>query len=170
MDASEAPFGPTGPAWLYASQTQQHAQPSEAMEPLPMEEMTAEKSQVQSGETLQDSKERVASRWLALKGLFEEASPEMPAISRGKSRGEETPLVALFSLAGGVGKTSLVATLGRALSLLGERVVLTDTTSSGLLPYYFGERESCPGEVRSILPPAGSQGAPISLASATPLG
>jgi len=163
MDASEAGSGPTGPAWLYTSQTQAHAQPSEAMEQLPMMEMTGEKTQAPGRETLQDSKERVASRWFALKGLFEEAAPEMPAMQRAKSRGEETPLLALFSLAGGVGKTSLAATLGRSLSLLGERVVLMDATLSGLLPYYFGEREVRPGEVRNVLPREGSQGAPISL-------
>ena len=62
-----------------------------------------------------------------------------------------TPVLAVFSLAGGVGKTSLVATLGRALSSLGEKVLLADTTSHGLLPYYFGAnnvhttiKTSCP--------------------------
>jgi cellulose synthase operon protein YhjQ len=98
-----------------------------------------------------------------LKGLFEDAAPEMPAMQRTRPRDEQAPLLALFSLAGGVGKTSLAATLGRALSLQGERVVLTDTTSSGLLPFYFGEREVRSGEVRSFQPPEGSQGAPISL-------
>jgi cellulose biosynthesis protein BcsQ len=39
--------------------------------------------------------------------------------------------MAVFSLAGGVGKTSLVATLGRALSARGERVLLVDTAAYG---------------------------------------
>ena len=64
-----------------------------------------------------------------------------------------TPVLAVFSLAGGVGKTSLVATLGRALSAQGEKVVLTDTTAHGLLPIYFGARELRPGVVRSFPPP-----------------
>jgi cellulose synthase operon protein YhjQ len=74
-----------------------------------------------------------------------------------------TPALAVFSLAGGVGKTSIVATLGRALSSMGERVLLTDTTSYGLLPFYFGAREVRPGVVRTFSPPAGSADAPISL-------
>jgi cellulose synthase operon protein YhjQ len=98
-----------------------------------------------------------------MKGLFEEAAPEMPAMLRAKPSDGQAQLLALFSLAGGVGKTSLAATLGRALSLQGERVVLTDTTSSGLLPYYFGERKVRPGEVRTFLPPEGSSGTAISL-------
>ena len=71
----------------------------------------------------------------------------------------------MFSLAGGVGKTSIVATLGRALSSLGEKVLLADTTSHGLLPYYFGASELRPGVVRTFSPPSGSTDAPIYLVS-----
>ncbi len=74
-------------------------------------------------------------------------------------------MLAVFSLAGGVGKTSLVATLGRALSWLGEKVLLTDTTSHGLLPFYFGASELRPGVVRTFSPPSGSTDAPIHLVS-----
>jgi cellulose synthase operon protein YhjQ len=62
-----------------------------------------------------------------------------------------------------VGKTSLVATLGRALSSLGEQVLLADTTSHGLLPFYFGASELIPGVVRNFSPPPGSKDAPIHL-------
>jgi cellulose synthase operon protein YhjQ len=64
-----------------------------------------------------------------------------------------------------VGKTSLAATLGRALSSQGEKVVLTDTTSHGLLPFYFGARELRPGVVRMFSPPPGRTDAPIALVS-----
>lgn len=161
-NGAEAESGVTGPAWLYASQTPPQTQLPEAIEQLPMEEMGGVKGEAPGGETLQDSRERVAARWFALKGVFEEAAL-LPAMRPSRPGNGQTPLLALFSLAGGVGKTSLAATLGRALSLQGERVVLTDTTSSGLLPFYFGERELRPGEVRSFLPPAGSSGAAISL-------
>ncbi len=67
--------------------------------------------------------------------------------------------------AGGVGKTSLVATLGRSLSSLGEKVLLTDTTSHGLLPFYFGASELRQGTVRTFSPPSGSTDAPIYLVS-----
>jgi cellulose synthase operon protein YhjQ len=115
-------------------------------------------------ETLQQSRERVASRWFALRGLFDqethEPAPEIPA-----SRSGEVPVLAVFSLAGGVGKTSLVATLGRALSSTGEKVLLTDTTSHGLLPFYFGASELKPGVVRTFAPPMGSADAPVHLLS-----
>ena len=67
-------------------------------------------------------------------------------------------MLAVFSLAGGVGKTSLVATLGRALSAGTESVLLVDTTSHGLLPFYFGASELKPGIVRRFSPPSGSPG------------
>lgn len=73
------------------------------------------------------------------------------------------PLLAVFSLAGGVGKTRLVATLGRALSSQGEKVLLIDTTSHGLFPFYFGERELRPGVVHAFPPLVESTGEPISL-------
>ncbi len=74
-----------------------------------------------------------------------------------------TPLLAVFSLAGGVGKTSLVATLGRALAAQGEKVVLADTTSHGLLPIYFGANEIRPGVVRSFPPRANNDDQPVSV-------
>jgi cellulose synthase operon protein YhjQ len=59
----------------------------------------------------------------------------------------------------------MVATLGRALSATGEKVLLTDTTSHGLLPFYFGASELKPGVVRTFSPPTGSADAPIHLVS-----
>ena len=86
----------------------------------------------------------------------------MQAAMPGETR---APLLLVFSLAGGVGKTSLVATLGRALSSRGEKVLLTDTTTHGLLPFYFGARELRPGVVRSFSAPSGSEDAPLYLVS-----
>ena len=51
------------------------------------------------------------------------------------------PSLSFFSIAGGVGKTCLVSTLGRALSALGEHVLIADTAAGGVLPFYFGARE-----------------------------
>jgi cellulose synthase operon protein YhjQ len=119
-------------------------------------------------DTLQDSRERMAARWYALKGVFDPALPALPALpllmpeSLGMVR---TPLLLVFSLAGGVGKTSLAATLGRALSARGERVLLADTTSHGLLPFYFGARELRDGVVRTFSAPEGSSDSPIDLVS-----
>ena len=116
--------------------------------------------------TLQHSREEVASRWFALKGIFAKADREQNTEKQAvREKKRETPFVVVHSLAGGVGKTSLVATLGRALSSLGERVLLTDTTSQGLLPFYFGASQLHSGVVRTFSPPTGSTDAPIHLVS-----
>ena len=150
------------PAWLFSGSmpaaTQPAAQPPAYMPP-------ASSSSSSVADTLQHSRERVASRWFALKGVFEpgdEPTPEPVPVRRQETR---TPVLAVFSLAGGVGKTSMVATLGRALSSIGEKVLLADTTSHGLLPYYFGASELRPGVVRTFSPPSGSTDAPIYLVS-----
>jgi cellulose synthase operon protein YhjQ len=53
--------------------------------------------------------------------------------------------IAVGSLAGGVGKTTITANLGRVLASLGERVLLVDASGSGLLPFYFGSSDLRPG-------------------------
>ena len=147
------------PAWLFSGS-------SPATAPVQPPPFAASASPPYSvAESLQHSRERVASRWFALKGVFErgeEPAPEAVPVRRQETR---TPVLAVFSLAGGVGKTSMVATLGRALSSNGEKVLLADTTSQGLLPYYFGASELHPGVVRTFSPPSGSSDAPISLVS-----
>lgn len=142
---------PPAPAWLYGS--------SPASAPVVPSRALAVHS---PGDRLQSSRELGASRWSALKGGFESYNSEA---GTARQKDMPTPVLAVFSLAGGVGKTSLVATLGRALSSLGEKVLLADTTSYGLLPYYFGATESKPGVVRTFSPPSGSSDAPILLIS-----
>jgi cellulose synthase operon protein YhjQ len=78
--------------------------------------------------------------------------------------------MAIFSLAGGVGKTSLVATLGRALSARGERVLLVDTAAFGLLPFFFGATDQRPGLLRTFAPPGASSDAPIQMVTLDPEG
>jgi cellulose synthase operon protein YhjQ len=105
-------------------------------------------------------REAPASRWYALQSVFApaEKAAEVP-VAPPTALEQRPPMVAVFSLAGGVGKTCLVATLGRALSALGERVLLADTAACGLLPLYFGSREFKPGVVRTFSPPGALHGA-----------
>jgi cellulose synthase operon protein YhjQ len=77
-------------------------------------------------------------------------------------------VLAVFSLAGGVGKSSLVATLGRALSSRGERVLLVDTAAYGLLPFYFGARDQRPGLLRTFTPPAENGDTPVQMIAIDP--
>jgi cellulose synthase operon protein YhjQ len=117
-------------------------------------------------DTLLASRERLASRWYALKGILQQPELDVVADLYPHPQSEvRTAVLAVFSLAGGVGKTTLVATLGRALSFLGEQVLLADTTSHGLLPFYFGASELIPGMVRHFSPPPGSEDAPIHMVS-----
>jgi cellulose biosynthesis protein BcsQ len=125
------------PAWIYSQTPQPPSKPA----PPPVVPV----------ETLPHSHEQVAPRWFALKSAFDHSQETQPQ----RAPEMRAPLLTLFSLAGGVGKTSIVATLGRALSATGER----------LLPFYFGASEQRLGAVRTFLPPAGGQDAPISLVS-----
>ena len=89
----------------------------------------------------------ISARWFALHSIFPSNSAE-PARERAR-----IPALAVFSMAGGVGKTSLVATLGRALSSCGERVLLVDTAAFGMLPFYFGARDQRHGILRTFVAP-----------------
>ncbi|HEY4357236.1 MAG TPA: cellulose synthase operon protein YhjQ/BcsQ [Acidobacteriaceae bacterium] len=117
-------------------------------------------------DTLQTSRERVAARWYALKGIMDAGGQEAKGETiHPRTHDARTPLIAVFSISGGVGKTSMVATLGRALSSLGEHVLLADTTLHGLLPFYFGASELRPGMVRTFSPRPGTNHAPVAMAS-----
>ena len=118
-------------------------------------------------DTLQGSRDRLTSRWYALRGVFEPqgAPQEAPAPAPARA-----PVLALFSLAGGVGKTSLAATMGRALSSRGERVLLVDTAAYGLLPFFFGAHDQRPGQLRTFSPPGTSTDAPIQMVTIDPDG
>jgi cellulose synthase operon protein YhjQ len=126
--------------------------PSQA-EPPPPEFVTP--SETAGETTIEVEPEVVSTRWYALHSVF---APEQAAQSQ---LGLETnpPVVAFFSLAGGVGKTCLTATLGRALAALGEHLLLADTPAGGMLPFYFGSRQSRPGAVRTFFPPGPTLGA-----------
>ena len=138
------------PAWLMPERPETLGQP--ALPPSP-------------DDTLQGSRDRLVSRWFALRSIFEDNVPTQSAPAPTAAR---APVLAIFSLAGGVGKTSLVATLGRVLSARGERVLLVDTAAYGLLPFYFGARDQRPGLIRTFSPPVASGDAPIQMITLDP--
>jgi cellulose synthase operon protein YhjQ len=157
------------PAWLSGEAPEAPAPYLPASSPpLAPSSISASSVPLAPEDTLQGSRDRLTSRWFALRGVFEgipvqpEAIPA-PQVSR-------TPAMAVFSLAGGVGKTSLVATLGRALSARGERVLLVDTAAFGLLPFFFGATDQRPGLLRTFSPPGVSSDAPIQMVTIDPDG
>ncbi len=119
------------------------------------------------------------SRWKALRELLPHPNTEQ---ARDRSRDgarslaeaprdmlptirRNAPFVVVYSQAGGTGRTSLVANLGRALASLGEKVLLAETTGQGLLPYYFGAADYKESLVRSFPPPGEGLGTPVELIS-----
>jgi cellulose synthase operon protein YhjQ len=109
--------------------------------------------------------DRAAHRWFALKSIFD---PTLAPVEQQAHAPARVPVLAVFSLAGGVGKTSIVAALGRALSSRSERVLLVDTAVYGLLPFFFGAHDQRPGALRTFNPPGVSAEAPIQLVTLDP--
>ncbi|GAC1423333.1 MAG: hypothetical protein NVSMB62_19700 [Acidobacteriaceae bacterium] len=109
--------------------------------------------------------QRASGRWAALRGVHDESRGPVRTTQPASPGDRRAPLLAVLSLAGGVGKTSLVATLGRVLSASGERVALGDAAPYSLLPFYFGARDVRPGAKRMFAPPEGSEDAPIFVAN-----
>jgi cellulose synthase operon protein YhjQ len=169
---------PTRPIPMYAqspgysqpqppSQLQSYGQPPAAMPHAPSAAAYSSAPQYSSPYLTEGGPQRgTPSRWFALKNVFDpqSASAEQPPALQPA----QAPVLAVFSLAGGVGKTSLVAALGRALSSRGERVLLVDTTAYGLLPFFFGARDQRPGQLRTFNPPGVSLEAPIQLITLDP--
>ena len=150
------------PAWL-STEAPEATLPTTSLPPAPSAPLLPQAPLLPRApeDTLQGSRDRMTSRWFALRGVFDGSVPPVevpPAPSAARA-----PSLAVFSLAGGVGKTSLVATLGRALSARGERVLLVDTAAFGLLPFFFGATDQRPGVLRTFTPPGMSSDAPIQL-------
>jgi cellulose synthase operon protein YhjQ len=156
--SSEPPEGFVRPAWLVTDEVDRPSLPP-AQTPSQTPSETPE-------DNWKGSRERLTSRWFALKGVFE--GVKTPNESFAAPGTAHVPTLAVFSLAGGVGKTSLVATLGRALSARGERVLIVDTTPYGLLPFFFGARDQRPGVLRTFSPPDVTGDAPIQMLTVDP--
>ena len=165
---------PARPVPMYAqslsqpqSPLQPYAQPPASMQPPPPPSPYSTGPQHLSPYAVDNSPQRGStSRWFALKSVFD---PQPASVEQPPSvQLAQAPVVAVFSLAGGVGKTSLVAALGRALSARSERVLLVDTTAYGLLPFFFGASDQRPGQLRTFNPPGVSLEAPIQLITLDP--
>jgi cellulose synthase operon protein YhjQ len=105
------------------------------------------------------------SHWFVLNNVLGRASERQAPASEPE---DDVPVLQVFSLAGGTGKSILVATLGRALSSRGERVLLVEATPIGSLQYFFGACDWRPGVIRTFRPPDSKSDAPVRLASIAP--
>jgi cellulose synthase operon protein YhjQ len=68
------------------------------------------------------------------------------------------PTLAVFSMVGGVGKTSIVAALARALSRSGQRVLIVHGAEQHTLTLHFGGQPGKPGRLRTFFPPTRNEG------------
>jgi cellulose synthase operon protein YhjQ len=63
------------------------------------------------------------------------------------------PMLAFSAGSGGVGKTTILSSLARILSGMGESIFLVYSDSQRSLPLHFGGQQVVPGRVRSFIPP-----------------
>jgi len=93
---------------------------------------------------------------------LEPESPYTPSRVRSRSRfidqltspvqSDERPILAVHSLAGGVGKSTLCANVARVLCSLGEQILMVDASGSGLLPFHFGANDLRSGLRKFVAP------------------
>jgi cellulose biosynthesis protein BcsQ len=84
------------------------------------------------------------------------SKPGMQAALR-EHEPQASPVLAVYSIAGGVGKTTLCANLGKTLCSLGEQLLLVDATGRGLLPFYFGASDLRTGPRKFVAPGVNAQ-------------
>jgi cellulose biosynthesis protein BcsQ len=77
------------------------------------------------------------------------------AVYQPGSAGKPFPVIGIYSIAGGAGKTTVSANLAKTLCSLGEQLLLVDASGRGLLPFYFGATELRAG-TRKFAAPGGN--------------
>jgi cellulose biosynthesis protein BcsQ len=76
----------------------------------------------------------------------------MRAIHQPGHLGKPSPVIGIYSVAGGAGKTTVSANLAKTLCSLGEQLLLVDASGRGLLPFYFGATELRAGTRKFVAP------------------
>jgi len=110
---------------------------------------------------------RPVPRWRVLRSVFNQAhtgpAQEEAAARRTLPRGS----LSMIGACGGVGVTSILATLARILSQRRERILVADGTAQSMLPYYFGAPGTITGSC-SFLPLRGGSDGSLSVVSRDP--
>jgi cellulose synthase operon protein YhjQ len=97
----------------------------------------------------------LAPRWSLLQDFG--ADSDSPS-GRGDSQELRVPTFAVCSTGGGTGKTTVSATLGRALALAGNHILMIHGALQPSAPLHFGAQPGQPGRLRTFVPPLRSQG------------
>jgi cellulose synthase operon protein YhjQ len=93
-------------------------------------------------------------RWSVLDTLLSgEARNPQHHLVQALAQSVSVPFLLMFSASGGVGKTTIMATLGRMFADDNERVLLAETAALSLLPFSFGAQSPGQSELRSFPTP-----------------
>ncbi len=94
------------------------------------------------------------ARW----SLLQDMGPDGDSPALRESHELLIPTFAVCSTGGGTGKTTVSATLGRALALTGDNVLMVQGALQPSAPLHFGAQHAQPGRLRTFVPPVRSQG------------
>lgn len=110
---------------------------------------------------------RSAPRWRALRSAFDKAH-RGTGVPSGDQSSRTLPVgsLSMLGVCGGVGVTTILATLGRMLSMREERVLLLDGAVESMLPLYFGAADASTGSC-SFLPQQGEGNGSLCVVSRT---
>ncbi|MGA2961510.1 MAG: cellulose synthase operon protein YhjQ/BcsQ [Candidatus Korobacteraceae bacterium] len=96
--------------------------------------------------------------WTMLHAVAEANSVTYAEDSQVVSEEIHVPTLSVFSTAGGVGKTFIVAALARAQSRSGQRVLVVHGEEQYTLTPHFGGQAGKPGRLRTFFPPTRKEG------------
>ncbi len=96
-----------------------------------------------------------APRWALLEDLGTESESPAPG---GDSQQLRVPTIAVLSASGGTGKTTVAATLGRALASAGDNILMIHGALQPSSPLHFGAPVAQAGRLRTFVPPQRNQG------------
>lgn len=104
-----------------------------------------------SSPAVEDSPRGVRDRWSAIQDVFSQDTDDSVDVIAPHTLPPGS--ISLFAVGGGVGKTTIAATLARVLTSMGESVLLAGLSPDSILPLYFGARSASGGTLRSFLMP-----------------
>ena len=110
---------------------------------------------------------RPVPRWRVLRSVFNQAHSGSQQEEVGARRTLPRGSLSMIGACGGVGVTSILATLARIQSQRHERILIVDGTAQSMLPYYFGAPGTITGSC-SFLPLRGGSDGSLSVVSRDP--
>jgi len=110
---------------------------------------------------------RPVPRWRVLRSVFNQAHSGAQQEDAGARRTLPRGSLSMIGACGGVGVTSILATLARILSQRREGILVADGTAQSMLPYYFGAPGTITGSC-SFLPLRGGSDGSLSVVSRDP--